>query len=162
MAGENDLEKNIQTLLDFLPVFSVSPVLLIFWQNLRVIIISFILGTISLSILGMLPQILSMGVVGYLFSVFRANAIPVNYFLALVIPHGILEIPATIIATAVVLRSGALLATPTSEKTFGEVFISTIGEWAAITVGIVAPLLFLAASLEAWVTPGLALWIMGN
>ena len=162
MSGENDLEHNIQTLLDFLPIFSVSPVLLIFWQNLRVIIISFILGTISLSILGMLPQILSMGVVGYLFSVFRANAIPVDYFLALVIPHGILEIPATIIATAVVLRSGALLATPTSEKTFGEVFISTIGEWAAIIVGIVVPLLFLAALLEAWVTPGLALWIMGK
>jgi uncharacterized membrane protein SpoIIM required for sporulation len=61
-----------------------------------------------------------------------------------------------IIASASILRAGAILATPTPGKTVGEVWITSLGEWAKIMVGVVIPLLFVAAAIEVWVTPRIA------
>jgi uncharacterized membrane protein SpoIIM required for sporulation len=38
----------------------------------------------------------------------------------------------------------------------GEVWIAAIGEWAKIMVGVVIPLLLIAAAVEAWITPRIA------
>ncbi|NTU75130.1 MAG: stage II sporulation protein M, partial [Anaerolineaceae bacterium] len=123
------------------------------WQNTFVLIISMLLGGISFSIFGVLLVMITMVVAGFgvalilSYGILAPAAIP-----GIFLPHGLFEIPAIILATAAVLRSGAVLAKPDTEKTIGEVWLSSIADWAKIMVGVVLPLLFVGAALEAWVT----------
>ena len=82
--------------------------------------------------------------------------------IGLLLPHGILEIPAAILATAAVLEAGAILATPTPNKTIGEVWLATLADWAKVMVGVVIPLLVVAAAIEVWITPRIALLLVGQ
>ena len=51
------------------------------------------------------------------------------------------------------LQMGILQATPNAEKTVGEVWLISLARWLRVMVGVVAPLLLIAAAVEAWVTP---------
>lgn len=155
-----NLDQNLSEMLVFWPLFNFGPVMAIWWQNLRVLLLSMILGVFSLGILGNLPIMLSMGVAGYLLGLLQMNGLSVVEYLAFIVPHGIFEIPAAILGTAAVFRAGALLATPTIEKTVGEVLVDALAGWLQVLVGIVIPLLFAAAMIEAWITPRLAMWII--
>jgi uncharacterized membrane protein SpoIIM required for sporulation len=74
-----------------------------------------------------------------------------------ILPHGIFEIPALILASAAILYIGIALVTPRSQRTLGEVLIEAIADWTKISLGIVLPLLTIAAIIETWVTPVLLL-----
>jgi uncharacterized membrane protein SpoIIM required for sporulation len=115
-----------------------------------------VLGLVSFSILGMLPLFASMGVVGYLMALLMGNGLPVWNYAMFVIPHGILEIPAVILATAAVLQSGAVLAAPTPGKSIGQIWLESLADWCKVMVGVVIPLLLIAAMIEAWLTPRIA------
>ena len=98
-----------------------------------------------------------MAVLGGLMNILLQAGVSIPlYLFGMILPHGIIEIPAAILASAAVLQAGAILATPTPGKTVGEVWITAIGEWAKIMVGIVIPLLLIAAGVEAWITPRIA------
>jgi uncharacterized membrane protein SpoIIM required for sporulation/ABC-type transport system involved in multi-copper enzyme maturation permease subunit len=151
------MNERLRVLMKLWPMFSVAPVIAIWWQNVRVMILAMLLGLFSFGILGMIPVFATMVLAGYLLALLSANGIPVLGYLAFILPHGIVEIPAAILATAAMLQAGAILVTPTPGKTFGEVLISAIAEWAKIMVGFVIPLLFIGACIEAWVTPRIAI-----
>lgn len=148
-----EIQKQINLMIKILPINSFQPVLLLLWQNVRVLILSMVLGIFSLGILGVIPVMATMAITGYLFELLSQNGLPVITFIGFLLPHGLLEIPAAILAGAAVLKAGALLATPTPDKTVGEVMIESLAEWTRIMVGVVIPMLFVAACLEAWVTP---------
>jgi uncharacterized membrane protein SpoIIM required for sporulation/ABC-type transport system involved in multi-copper enzyme maturation permease subunit len=154
VANMND---RLHVLVKLWPMFSVGPVLAIWWQNIRVLILAMLLGLFSFGILGMIPVFATMVAAGYLLALLSANGLPVMAYLAFIIPHGIIEIPAAILATAAVVQAGAILVTPTPEKTIGEVWLTAIAEWAKIMVGIVIPLLLIGACIEAWITPRIAI-----
>ncbi|MCA1954161.1 MAG: stage II sporulation protein M [Anaerolinea sp.] len=136
-------------------------VLLIFWQNVRVMLLTLVLGVLSLGILGVLPMFASLALAGYLMATLGANGLPAwQYTVALLLPHGLIEIPAVILATAAVLRGGALLATPTPGKAVGQVMIEALADWAAVFVGLVLPMLLLAAVVEVGITPRVAMLIL--
>ncbi len=142
-------------------LFPAGPLFLIFWQNVRVLLLAMVLGAFSFGVLGVFPAMASMGVVGVITGLMVQGGIPVEQFLfAFILPHGLIEIPAVILATASTLRAGAILATPSPHKTIGEVWISSLAEWAKVMVGLVLPMLFIAAAVEAWVTPRLAIWLL--
>jgi uncharacterized membrane protein SpoIIM required for sporulation len=104
----------------------------------------------------------TMAVLGGILGIVSINgASPILYFGGFILPHGIIEIPAALLATAAVLQAGAILATPTPGRTVGEVFITSMGEWAKIMVGVIIPTLLVAAAIEAWVTPRIALLLFG-
>jgi stage II sporulation protein M len=86
----------------------------------------------------------------------------VPIFLAGVLPHGIFELPALLVGSAVVLYIGASLVTPQTGKSMGEVIIDLMADWAKIFIGLVVPLLAIAALIESYVTPGILLRVMGN
>jgi uncharacterized membrane protein SpoIIM required for sporulation/ABC-type transport system involved in multi-copper enzyme maturation permease subunit len=131
-----------------------DPVVSIWWQNLRALLVGMGLGTFSLGVLGMLPALATMVMMGGIANLLSQAGVPVSaYLVGMILPHGILELPAVILATAAVLHAGAALAVPNSGKTIGEVWIAGIGEWAKIMLGLVIPLLLLAAMVEAWITP---------
>ncbi len=137
------------------------PVLLIFWQNLRVLLLAFILGVISLGIFGILPLFVSVSLVGYIIGLLgNLDSSISTYIIGFILPHGIIEIPAAVIATAAIYQIGVILATPNIQLTIGEVWLKSIANWAKVMVGLVIPLLFIAAVIEAWFTPAIALWII--
>ncbi len=155
-----NVDDRIQGLLQAWPMFSAGPVLSIWWQNVRALLVGMVLGAFSLGILGTLPILATMGVLGFVLGLLELNGVSAPaYFVGFILPHGLLEIPAAIIATAAVLKAGAILATPAPGKTVGEVWVTSLGEWAKILTGIVVPLLFVAAAVEAWVTPRVAFWL---
>ena len=72
-----------------------------------------------------------------------------------VVPHGVFEIPALMIGSAVVLYMGVAIVTPQTGKSMGEVILELLADWAKIFIGLVVPLLAVAAMIEAYITPTL-------
>lgn len=155
------LKQNLNIVDDLLRSTGTSPWLAVFGQNMRVIGFSLVLGIFSMGILGVLPLIATMGVVGFLGQTLANNGIPaMNTIFGLLLPHGIIEIPALILASAAVLQMGLMMATPVSGKSVGEVFLGSLGKWARIIVGLVMPLLLIAAAIEVWITPRIAILLI--
>jgi uncharacterized membrane protein SpoIIM required for sporulation/ABC-type transport system involved in multi-copper enzyme maturation permease subunit len=136
---------------------------LLWLHNLRAITLATLLGIFTFGALGILVLMIPLLLSGYLAGLAAAAGFPPALFLtAFLIPHGLLEIPAIIITGAAVLRLGATLAAPTPGKTIGEAWLSALADWFKIILVIVVPLLLGAAALEVWVTPHLALAILGS
>lgn len=159
--GIADMENQLSNLSSTWSIGNFSPALSIFQQNIRVILLSFVLGVISLGIFGTIPIIASIGLVGYIMALLKQIGLSEStYFIGFVLPHGIFEISAAIISTAALLHMGIQLATPDKAKTIGEVWIVSIAKWVKLFVGIVIPMLLIASIIESWVTPKLALWLL--
>ena len=95
-------------------------------------------------------------------TVASAGLSPFLFLLAFVLPHGILEIPAIILAGAAILRLGATLASPAKDQSIGGSWLTALVDWTKVMVGLVLPLLLGAAILEVIVTPRIAAWIFGG
>ncbi len=156
-----DAGTNLKQLLDIWPLFRIESVALVWWQNVRVLILGMVLGVFTFGVMGMLPLLGTMGVTGYLLGMLSGSGVGIVPLLALLLPHGIIEIPAAILATAAVLEAGAVLATPTPDKTIGEVWLATLADWAKVMVGVVIPLLLVAAAVEVLITPRIAALVFG-
>jgi len=154
-----DLNLQIRSVLETLPLYSTGSMFALFWQNLRVLLISMLMGTISLGVLSPLPLMASTGVTGYLVALLNTNGIPLGQIVVLILPHAIFELTAAIVASAAVLKIGISLATPSPGRTIGEVWLEALAKWTVVMLGIVIPLLLIAAAIEAWVTPWLAVWL---
>lgn len=145
------------------PLFDYHPLVSIWWQNVRAMFIALALGVISFGILGTIPIFLTLVLAGYVSASVVATGIPLgSYLVGFILPHGIIEIPAAILATAVILKGGAALASGSGGRSIGEQMMISLAEFARVMVGFVIPLLLIAAALEAWVTPRVALWVFGG
>ena len=105
----------------------------------------------------------NIGLIGGVYALLQLLGIqPGPIFLAGVAPHGIFELPALMIGSAVVLYMGVSIVTPQIGKSMGEVILELLADWTKIFLGVVVPLLAIAALIEAYVTPGLLLNVMGG
>ncbi len=148
---------------DNIALFSVQGIGIIFYHNLRVILLAVLLGMFSFGVIGILITLLPIGLLGYFMGVVAPLGIsPLTFMTAFVLPHGILEIPAIILAGAAIYHMGAGLASSASGKSVGEAWLTTLGEWAKIMIGVIIPLFFGAAILEALVTPRVAMMLLGQ
>jgi uncharacterized membrane protein SpoIIM required for sporulation len=157
-----DAGKSLEQLSALLPVFQVGSVAMIWWQNVRVLLISMLLGIFTFGVLGVLPLMATMAISGYLAGLLSASGVAILPIVGLFLPHGILEVPAAVLATAAVLRAGAILATPTPGRTIGEVWLANLADWLKVMLGIVMPVLVLAACIEVLVTPQIAILVLGR
>jgi uncharacterized membrane protein SpoIIM required for sporulation len=158
----NNLE--IDTFTDFGAIRLVDPlgVPLIWLHNIRVVLLALVFGLFSFSVFGLLIVMLPIVLIGYFAASFSGAGISPGLFLsAFVLPHGILEIPALLIAGAGILHIGARIVAPSHGKSIGEVFLRGLAEWLQVGIAIVLPLLLLAAALEVFVTPMVAVWLLG-
>ena len=143
-------------------LMSPSGIPVIWFHNLRVVVLALLLGVFSFSVLGLLIVMLPLVLVGYFAASFAgAGVSPLMFGTAFVLPHGILEIPALLIAGAGILRIGAQIVAPSQGKSIGEVFVRGLAEWCQVVVGFVAPMLLAAAALEVFVTPRGVVWLLG-
>ena len=70
-----------------------------------------------------------------------------------ILPHGIFELTAVFLAAAAMFKVGAQLVTPQTERSLGEVLLLSLADWLRVFIGIVVPLLAVAAVVEVYVTP---------
>ncbi len=130
------------------------PALFIFGNNVRATLFVFLGGIFTFSVLGILIFLLNIGLIGgALGIVYLMGYSPALIFAAGLLPHGIFEIPALMIASAIVLRIGAVLVTPQLGKSMGQIALEQLADWAKVFVGLVIPLLAIAAVIESYVTP---------
>ena len=133
----------------------------IFLHNLQAVLVMFGFGLFSFGLLGQLAFFLNIGVIGGLLAVLHFFGFSAaTLFWAGVFPHGVFEVPAVMLASAVVLHFGATLVTPDPTKTMGEVLIETLADWFKVGIGLIVPLLFVAALIETYITPQILLSVI--
>jgi stage II sporulation protein M len=126
----------------------------IFAHNARAIALILLAGLVSFSVLGVLVYIVNLSMVGALLGMFQLLGYsPVTLAVYGLLPHGIFEIPALILASAAMLRIGVGLVTPQVGRSMGEVVLELLADWAKIAVGLAVPMLLIAALIETYVTP---------
>ena len=135
----------------------------IFNHNVRAIFSMLVVGLFSFSVLGMIVYLINVGVIGGLLGMLQIVGLqPFLIFAAGLLPHGIFEIPALMLGAASVLYMGVALVTPQLGKSMGEVFIDLLADWAKVFVGLIVPLLALAAVIETYITPVILLSVVGR
>ncbi|MBI5353750.1 MAG: stage II sporulation protein M [Chloroflexi bacterium] len=133
----------------------------LFMNNTRAVAIIFLAGLFSFSVLGVLLYMVNIALMGGLFGVLQLLGIsPWPLFLAGVVPHGVFEIPALMIGSAAMLYMGVVIVTPQTGKSMGEVILESLADWTKVFLGIVVPLLAIAAVIEAYLTPLLLAWVL--
>ena len=133
----------------------------LFMNNTRAVALIFFAGLFSFSVLGVLLYMVNIGIIGGLFALFQLLGIQAwPIFLAGVVPHGVFEIPALMIGCAVVLYMGVSIVTPQTGRSMGEVILELLADWTKIFIGLVVPLLAIAAVIEAYITPALLQSVM--
>jgi uncharacterized membrane protein SpoIIM required for sporulation/ABC-type transport system involved in multi-copper enzyme maturation permease subunit len=126
----------------------------LFFNNTRAVLTIFLAGLVSFGVLGIMVYMLNIGLIGGLYALLRLLHMPVlPLFMAGILPHGIFEIPALMLGSATTLYFGVSLVTPQAGKSMGEVLIELFADWAKIFIGLVVPLLAVAALIEANITP---------
>ncbi|MCX6060184.1 MAG: stage II sporulation protein M [Chloroflexi bacterium] len=131
----------------------------LFLNNTRAVTLIFFAGLFSFSVLGVLLYMVNIGLIGGVFALLQLlstqipNIQPAQIFLAGVLPHGIFEIPALMIGSAAMLYMGVAIVTPQTGKSMGEVILELFADWTKIFIGLVVPLLAVAAMIEAYITP---------
>jgi uncharacterized membrane protein SpoIIM required for sporulation/ABC-type transport system involved in multi-copper enzyme maturation permease subunit len=159
---EADFMSGIQY-LDAVRFFSVDGVSTIWLHNLRAITLATVVGLFTFGVFGILIIALPFILIGYFTATVASIGVsPWIFFAAFILPHGILEIPAIILAGAAVLRLGATLTAPAKGRTMSEALVESLADWTRIMLTLVAPLLLIAAVLEVYITPRIVLQIFGN
>jgi uncharacterized membrane protein SpoIIM required for sporulation len=136
---------------------------LILANNLRAIGMASLVGIFTFGILGVILLMVPVGLIGFFAgNLSLAGFDALKYVAALVAPHGILEIPAAIIAGAAILHLGMSLVSPPAGESLGESWLTALAEWCRVSLGVVLPLLVAAAAIEVFVTPLVAAWLLGG
>ena len=149
--------------LQFVSLFSTSGILTIWFHNIRAIVLAMLLGLFSFGVFGLITLLLAPMLVGYLIATVAAGGLsPGLFFAAFILPHGLFEIPAILIAGAAILKMGANLATPAKGKSIGEAWLRSFANWVKIMIAVVLPLLLIAATIEALITPRIAVWFLSQ
>ncbi len=135
----------------------------IFVNNTRSLVGAAILSLFSLGILGMLILLAPMALLVYVgLQIGCLGVNPWGFLAVFILPHGILELPAAILATAQAMRMGdIILAPPDAGGGIAGIF-REIGHFVKLLLAVVLPLLLLAAWIEAHVTPELVIRYLGG
>lgn len=146
--------------MSFLPSLTTGG---IFGHNLWVLLLAALLAVVSLGVFPILMLMISMGLVGFFAGqVAWLGYSPLAFLGAFIVPHGLFEIPAAVIATAFALRIGASLTASREGLTVGEGLVAALAEFAKVFLFLVVPLLLIAAFVEANLTPQIVIWAFGG
>jgi uncharacterized membrane protein SpoIIM required for sporulation/ABC-type transport system involved in multi-copper enzyme maturation permease subunit len=139
---------NLNVLSQHLP----APVL--FFHNARAMVGFLLAGLISFGTLGLTLFMVNIALIGGVMG--GASLVgysPLLLFASGILPHGLFELAAVFLATAAMLKVGALLVTPQPDKSLGEILLLSLADWSRVFVGLVLPLFAVAAVVEIYVTP---------
>ncbi len=161
VLSQEYLYQQFQEGMKTLPFFTISTVPLIWLHNLRAIALATLMGIFSFGVLGVLVIMLPLLIIGFFaWAVASSGFSPWLFMAGFILPHGLLEVPALILAGASILRLGGTFAAPSHGKTIGEAWLIALADWVKVLLIVIVPLLLGAAVLEVFVTPRLALLIL--
>lgn len=135
----------------------------IFMQNIRVIIIAAFLGIITFGVTDILIFMLPWLIVGFLggqLTISGGN--PLTFLLAAIVPHAIFELPALLLASGAALHWHASILARPENGSIGENWINRAADFCRLFIGLVIPLLLIAAFVEAYITPRVILLVYGG
>ena len=162
LALEDLSEQDFQMVSDisFLPSLTTGG---IFWHNVRVLILAALVAVVSLGVLPVLLLMVPLIMVAFLAGQFAWQGYnPLTFVGAFIVPHGMIEIPAAVIATAFALRVGASITATREGTTVGESMVAAAADLVKVFLFLVVPLLLVAAFIEANITPQIVLWAYGG
>jgi uncharacterized membrane protein SpoIIM required for sporulation len=141
-----------------LPGFSTGAILL---NNIRSLVAAAMLALISLGVLALLLLLVPIAVVGYAGFLLAGLGLDAGLLVAVaVLPHGLFELPAAILATAQAMRMGDIILSPPDEGGGVLGVVREMGHFVKLFLAVVLPLLALAAWIEVHVTPQALVWFM--
>jgi uncharacterized membrane protein SpoIIM required for sporulation/ABC-type transport system involved in multi-copper enzyme maturation permease subunit len=145
--------------LGFLPHFSVTGV---FFNNLRALALAGLLALFSFGVMPLVLLMAPLALVGFFAAQMAALGYsPLVFVATFILPHGIIELPAAIIATGFALRIGAALVSPPFDLDVGQGILLALADFLKVFLLLVVPLLFLAAIVEVELTPQIVLAVYG-
>ncbi len=143
--------------MGFLPSFTVSAVLS---NNIRSLLLAGLLAVFSFGSLAVVLLMIPMAIIGFfMYEVAHWGLNPWLFFATFVMPHGIFELPAAILATAAALRLGAALIVRPPRMTVGEGWLSALVDFGKVFVFATLPLLLIAAIVEVNLTLRVVQWV---
>lgn len=142
-------------------VLNISP-LQVLGNNLGWQVVADLAGLISFGAAALIPLFNTAAVLGFIFGQLGKLGFDVGPVLAMLWPHGILEVPAVMLAAAAGLRMGASVLAPPRGFTLGETLLQGLADLIKLLLLVVIPLLAVAAVVEIYVTPRIALAILGG
>jgi uncharacterized membrane protein SpoIIM required for sporulation/ABC-type transport system involved in multi-copper enzyme maturation permease subunit len=132
-------------------------------NNIRSLIVAAALALLSLGTLALLLLLVPIALVGYAGFLLAGLGLDAGLLVVIaVLPHGLFELPAAILATAQAMRMGDIILQPPHEG--GGVFgiVRETGHFIKLFVAVVLPLLALAAWIEVHVTPQALFWFVNR
>lgn len=148
--------------LNSIQFYTPGGVLTVWLHNLRAIGLAALAGLFTFGVIGILVMMLPFVVIGYFTTAAAGIGVsPWLFLLGFVVPHGIFEIPAILLAAGAALRMGATLAAPASGRTMSEALIEAFADWCRIMFALAIPLFLVAAFLEIYITPKVAILLFG-
>ena len=136
--------------------------LLIFLNNFRVTLLSSVLSLFTFGAFAFLVPAVAFAQIGFVTSSLAerggswlalGNDSPLQFVLAYVLPHGIIELPAALLGAALGLRIGASLMAPPRGFTVGQNIMWAFAQFFKVWALVVLPLLLAGSLIEGLVTP---------
>jgi uncharacterized membrane protein SpoIIM required for sporulation len=146
--------------LNWLPAFTTWGILS---NNVRSLLAATLLAVFSFGTLAVALLMTPLSIIFFfVVQVARLGYDPLLFFAAFVLPHGILELPAAILATGMAVRLGATFLSPPRGMTVGEGWLWALADVVKVFLAVVLPLLTLAAAIEVHLTPRVVIWAFGG
>ncbi len=90
-----------------------------------------------------------------------ANNSPLQFLLAYVVPHGMVELPAFLLSAALGLRMGAALLAPPRGFTVGQNMLWAIANFAKVWLLVLLPAILVGSLIEGFITPVIVRMLYG-
>jgi len=133
------------------------------WNNIRALGLASLLGAFTFGVAAVVLLMTPVGIVGYFAGNFAlAGGDSARILGGLVLPHGLLEIPAAILAGAAILQLGLAALSLPKGSSLGASWLEALGKWARLNLGLVLPLILLAAAIEVFITPRVAMALLAG
>jgi uncharacterized membrane protein SpoIIM required for sporulation len=132
-------------------------------HNVLSLLVAGALAMLSFGALAILLLMAPLALIAFLaVEVAMAGYSPLVFLGAFILPHGIVELPAAIIATAAAVRLGMSIVAPQPGLTVGQSWLRALAHFVKLFVLVVLPMLALAALIEVHITPRLVMAIYGS
>ncbi|MEP7287098.1 MAG: stage II sporulation protein M [Chloroflexota bacterium] len=131
-------------------------------QNGRVLLGATILAIFSFGVMGVIFAIVPFGILGFLLAHPAISSLGMGTLAAAVVPHSLIEVPAAIIAVAAAVRLGAIVTRPPKGEGIWDAWLQALADTIKVGIGIVLPLLIIAAIIEVYVTPHIVQMTLGG
>jgi len=143
-----------------LPALSTEAIL---WNNVRSLLLAGFLALFSLGTIAEMLLMAPIAIIAYaLFEIPKLGLDPWRFLLTSIVPHGVLEIPAAIIATAQAMRMGIAILRDPADGGGVMGILREFGHFVQLFLILILPLLAVAAWIEAHLTPQLVISLLNS